>query len=174
MKKNIKSLIRQNWGQIIAIILSLLVSVLLLYCNASKPSFLEASLVDIATIFFACFITFYLTEKINDNRRRNDCIEQVITEIEKMVIDEAIFAKSEWTFIYQASCANKIRYLKEAGFSCIQEDIDFIATHFQEIRELYSNHRNSQKELDVVKKDFQRLQSLICDKCTKIRIALYK
>ena len=174
MKNNIVKRLKQNWLQTLAITITILVALILCYYNKSRSQFLEASLTDVITIVFASCITFYLTEKINDNRRRNDCIEQVIIEIERMVMDEAIFAQDESTLTYQSSCANRIRYLQEAGFSHIQEDIDFIEEHFREIRELYSNHSKAKKELDVVKKDFQKQQRLICDKCTKIRIELYK
>lgn len=95
-------------------------------------------------------------------------------EIEKMILDNDIFKKDDNTLNYQASCANKIMYLQKAGFSNIQSDIDFIAEHFSEIRDLYSNHNSTDKELNIALKDFRRQQSLICDKCTKIRIELYK
>ena len=174
MKNNILKRLRKNWLQTSAIIFTVLVAFVLCCYNITKTQFFEASLTEVITIVFASFITFYLTEKINDNRRRNDCIEQVVMEIEKMVIDDAIFKKDENTLTYQASCANRIMYLQEAGFSHIQEDIDFIAEHFREIRDLYSNHNSTSKELNVVRKDFKKQQSLICDKCIKIRIELYK
>ena len=70
----------------------------------------------------------------------------------------------------QTSCANRIKYLKDARFSDFQDDINFIETHFQEIRDLYSSHEN---KLDEVIDDFRRHQCFICDKCSKIRIGLY-
>ena len=171
MKDHIIKRFKDNWLQTSTIVI---VACILIYSNYAKQEFLNASLIDIFTLIFASLITFYLTEKVNDNRRRNDCIEQVIMEIEKMILGEDIFKKGDNTLIYQASCANRIMYLQEAGFENIQKDIDFIANHFKEIRDLYSNHNSTNKELNLVIKDFRRQQSLICDKCMKIRIGLYK
>ena len=70
----------------------------------------------------------------------------------------------------QRSCANCIKYLKDAEFDDINGDILFIENHFKEIRDLYSYHQN---DLSSVRKDFERHQTLISDKCNKIRVGLY-
>ena len=165
--KSVKSLI------FIVIILTSIAS-LFIYNLMTYDAFWKASFVDIFTIGFAIIISFYIVEKNNDRRKRNDCIEHIVMEIEQLLNSEIIFKMGKETLNYQASCANRIKYLKDANFLDIQEDINFIADKFEEIRMLYSNHNNSKKNLDSVYEDFKRNQQYICDKCNKIRIWLYK
>lgn len=141
--------------------------------NSFLTTFWEASFVDIVTIGLAIFLSFYLTENLNDKRRRNDCIEHIIIEIEQMMNEDSIFSFDKKTLVQQASCANRIKYLKDAQFQDIQEDIDFIAREFGEIRDLYSNHNQTETKLKAVQIDFEKHRNLICDKCNKIRIGLY-
>lgn len=143
----------------------------LIFVNRKNEEFYSASLIDVMTIGIAIFISFLITQYGDNKRRRNDCIEHVILEIERMVSDEEIVdSKSNMTLLKQASCANRIKYLKDAKFSDIEEDIEFIEQQFQEIRDLYSNHKD---DLLTVKNDLERHQKLICDKCNKVRINLY-
>lgn len=141
--------------------------------NIFSTTFWKMSFVDIITIGLAVFLSFYLTENLNDERRRNDCIEHIIIEIEQMMYEDEMFSRSKKTFIRQASCANRIKYLKNAHFQDIQEDIGFIEREFQEIRDLYSNHNQTDKKLNDVRGDFERHRDFICDKCNKIRMGLY-
>lgn len=141
--------------------------------NFSSATFWDASFVDIITIGLAVFLSFYLTEKLNDERRRNDCIEHIIIEIEQMMDEDSVFSLDKKTLLHQRSCANRIKYLKDAKFQDIQEDIDFIAREFEEIRNLYSSHNQTEHKLRAVQVDFERHRNLICDKCNKIRVGLY-
>ena len=155
------------------LVISGIVLLVLGYPNFSSATFWEASFVDIITIGLAVFVSFYLTENLNDKRRRNDCIEHIIIEIEQMMYEDSMFLHDKKTLIRQASCANRIKYLKNAQFQDIQEDIDFIEREFQEIRDLYSSHNQTEKKLKEVQDDFERHRKLICDKCNKIRVGLY-
>lgn len=151
-----------------------IVFIILIASNYSSAEFFKATLVDIVSIGVVVLFTFFWTEKINDSRRKNDCIEHVIMEIQKMVSDSRIFSFDKRTLLLQASCANKIKYLQDANFKQIKEDVNFIADKFIEIRDLYSNHNQNENSLKEVEVDFEKYQSLICDKCDKIRIELYK
>lgn len=139
--------------------------------NCKKEDFFSASFIDILTIGIAIFISFMITEYSDNKRRRNECIEHIILEIEDMVSgDEIVNGESNMTLLKQSSCANRIKYLKDAKFTDIEQDIIFIEEQFQEIRDLYSNHKD---DLPSVKNDLERHQRLICDKCNKIRVNLY-
>ena len=154
-----------------SIIATICVALLLIVKNYKEATFFSASLVDIVTIIIAVFITYALTMSEDDRQRRNQCIEQIILEIEALVISESVFSEQRnVAFMKQRSCANRIKYLKDAGFEDINNDILFIENHFKEIRDLYSNHQN---DLDSVRSDFEKHQNLISDKCNKIRVGLY-
>lgn len=160
----------------IAVIVAIVVigtCVLLAAKNWNERSFFTAGLTDLITILLGLIITFFITEKLTDQRRRNDCIEHIIVEIESFVTEDKNFEIDKCTYIKQGSCANRIKYLKDAGFADIKEDIEFIETNFQNIRDLYSNHNQNEESLKSVKVDIDRHRINIVDKCSKIRIGLY-
>ena len=143
------------------------------YMNKKNLGFFKASLIDILTFAVGSFIIFLLSERNNNTRRRNDCIEHIITEIETIISDERFFSINRSALLLQASCANKIKYLKDANFPEIAADVAFIETKIQDIRELYSNHSSSEENLKSVIKDFEKKQIDVGDKCDKIRVLLY-
>lgn len=163
-----------KWKKYIALGIIVATITLLFTKNFEMPEFFKASFVDIITIILAVFITYYLTEKNNNIRRRNDCIEHILLEIEEMINDEIFFSTNKRARQHQSSCANRIKYIKEAGFYDIQEEINFIEEKFDEIRDLYSNHSQNKNELKKVFIDFERYRDYICDKCNKIRVEMYK
>ena len=163
--------IRKHKSLSYSIIATICVVFLLIEKNYKKTAFFEASLVDIVTIVIAVFITCTLTMSEDDRQRRNQCIEQIILEIEALVVNENVFCEqNQVAFMKQRSCANRIKYLRDADFDGITDDIVFIENHFNEIRDLYSNHKD---DLGSVRKDFEKHQNLISDKCNKIRVGLY-
>ena len=96
-------------------VIGVVIIITLLFINFSSTTFWNASFTEIITIGMAVFISFYLTEKLNDKRRRNDCIEHIILELEQMMNEEYIFSiDKKKSFMYQRSCANRIKYLKDA------------------------------------------------------------
>ncbi len=169
----IKEYFKRNPGAAISIIIVVGICAFLFIKNFKKSEFFSASAIDIITILLGALIAFYLTERMNDRRRRNDCIEHIISEIEAFVSEEANFKVDRGTLMKHASCANRIKYLKDASFSDIRDEISFIDDKFNEIRDLYSNHSKDQEALDTVKIDIDKRRDLIVDKCCKIRIGMY-
>ena len=164
---------KKNLGIAAFVVIIALACLFLVLKNIKTPNFLSASLIDIVTIILGVAITLFLTESLNDKRRRNDCIEHIIMEIESFISDDNNFKANPNTLMRQSSCANRIKYIKDAGFPDIKDDIDFIEQHYTEIRDLYSNHYQNETELQGVKKDIDKHRDLIVDKCCKIRVGLY-
>lgn len=159
------------------LIVSVAFLVLCLYLflvNKDNEEFWSASIVDIATIVIGVLIAFFLTERYTDTRRRNDCIEHIILEIEEAVSSESIFSIDRVTYLKQQSCANRIKYLKDAAFPDLLKDIEFIETNFDSMRDLYSHHNSSADDLSSVYLDMEKHRDNITDKCCKIRVELYK
>ena len=171
--KTIKNHFKRNLGVTISVLIVVGICTFLLFKNVKEAEFFSASAVDIITILLGALIAFYLTEQMTDRRRRNDCIEHIISEVEAFVSEEANFKIDKGTLMRQGSCANRIKYLKDASFSDIRKEVSFIDDKFNEIRDLYSNHCMDQKELDTVKIDIDKRRDLIVDKCCKIRIGIY-
>lgn len=171
--KMIKEYFKRNPGATVSIMAVLVICAFLFLKNIKGADFFTANAIDIITILLGALIAFYLTERMNDRRRRNDCIEHIVSEIEAFVSDEANFKVDKGTLMKHGSCANRIKYLKDASFSDIRDEISFIDDKFNEIRDLYSNHSKNQNELDTVKIDIDKRRDLIVDKCCKIRIGMY-
>ena len=171
--KRIGTYCRRNPASAATVIIVVIACAFLIVKNVNTKGFFIASAVDILTILLGAVIAFFLTERKNDVRRRNDCIEHVIMEIESFVSEDDNFKYGRSALMGQTSCANRIKYLKDARFKEIENDIAFVETHFEEIRNLYSNHNSAEEELNSVKKDIDRNRNLVTDKCCKIRIGLY-
>ena len=165
--------IKRNPGVYIALALVIGLCIFLFIKNVSDKKFASANLVEIVTILLGVFVAFFLVERMNDRRRKDDCIEHAVLEIEQFMEDDNNFKIGRISLMKQASCANRIQYLKNASFNEIKDDILFIETHFNEIRDLYSNHNSSEEELNRVKIDIDAHRNHIEDKCNKIRIGLY-
>ena len=150
---------------------SFLVIVSLVYANYWSSFFWQASMVNVVTIFIACFITYYWKGQKDNAVRRDSCIESIINEIEVMtMLPEIISDKKTIALSKQVACANRIKYLKDACFVDIKDDIDFIDEHFEQMRNLYSpSTKEMRKNLDKFKKQ----QELVAARCVKIRIGLY-
>lgn len=151
-----------------------IVCVVLIISNHKQENFFNADLIDIVTILLGSVITFLISEKNNRNVKRKECIERVIDFIEASVLDDMIFQPSDEALFKQYNCANRIKYLEKANFVETRNDIVFIRERFQILRELYSNHSHDPEELKKAKIDFDKYRRQIIDKCTKIRIELYK
>lgn len=170
---NIWKSIKRNPGVYVTLAFVVGVCVYLFIVNVSDEKFTSASIIDIVTILLGVFVAFFLAERMNDKRRRDDCIEHAVLEIEQFMEDDSNFKMGRGPLMKQASCANRIQYLKKASFKDIQEDISFIETHFNAVRDLYSNHNSTEEELNNIKIDLDGHRSNIADKCNKIRISLY-
>ena len=168
-----KYILRHKFPLIVSTIF-LLFCIYLIWLNKGNEDFWSASVVDITSILIGVLIAFFITERYTDTRRRNDCIEHIILEIEDAVSSESIFSMDRITYLKQQSCANRIKYLKDAAFPDLVKDIEFIETNFESIRDLYSNHNSSAESLSSVYLDVKKHRDNITDKCCKIRVELYK
>lgn len=152
----------------------IILCIFLIYKNWKQAEFFAANLTDIITLIVGIVIAVFITERLTDQRRRNDCIEHIVMEIESFITNDDNFRIDKSTYIKHGSCANRIKYLKDAGFTDIKGDIEFIESNFENIRDLYSHHNQSDEELLRVKLDIDKHRTNIVDKCNKIRIGLYR
>ena len=159
--------------EIIIVVVAILLCIFLICKNYKDPCFFRADIIDILTILIGSIFVIYFSERMTDRRRRNDCIEHIVEEIEQYILDDNNYKINKSTFIKHQSCANRIKYLRDASFTDIKDDIEYIQRHFEEIRTLYSNHSNSEEELEAIRVDIDRHRANINDKCSKIRIGLY-
>jgi hypothetical protein len=152
-----------------------LISIILIWKNCNTNDFYEANLLQILTFILATMISFSFVQHRTDKRRKVDCIEHIIIEIQNLINNnEILFSLEREALILQSSIANKIKYLKEKGFSQTTPDIDYISSEFEELRSLYANHKQSTQDLDTIKEDLNRHKINISTKCDKVRLTLYE
>lgn len=168
--ENLILYIKKYWLAIIFFV----ILIILFICNVGDEDFFDVSFINILTLFIGFFISFYLTQHFTDKRRKVDCIEHIIIEIQHSIMQKEMYTINPNALFYQSSCANKIKYLEEASFPELKNDLKFISDKFNEIRDLYSNHNGSEESLLQVQSDFERHKVQINDKCDKIRLIIYK
>ena len=155
---------------IIAIILGFIV-----YKNIHNDNFWDTNIIQLLTLMLTSIISFFFVQHLTDKRRKIDCIEHIIVEIQHTIEnDETIFSFNKTALSMQASIGNRLKHLKEHSFCKVQSDINYVYDEYTELRELYSNHNQNVESLESIKTDMQRHIHNISDKCDKIRLALYE
>lgn len=142
--------------------------------NYNSATFWTASFIQILTLTVTAILSFFFVQKLTDKRRKIDCYEHILTEIQNVINNDTyIFAISKEALLLQQSIANKIKYLKEHSFTEIKSDLEYIEDQFQELRDLYGNHKSSTFDLEKVNLDMLKHKTNISDKVDKIKLKLY-
>jgi len=142
--------------------------------NFGNENFWEANLIQILTLLLTSILSFYLVQHLTDKRRKVDCIDHILCEIQcSLETDETIYSDCKEALRKQGTIANRIKLLKEYSFSQIQSEIEYISKEFEETRDLYSNHFQKAEGLEPIIDDINRHKDNIMLKCDKIRIMLY-
>ncbi|MEG2440987.1 MAG: hypothetical protein RSB37_05720, partial [Acetivibrio sp.] len=63
--------------------------------------------------------------------------------------------------------------ISENGFKEIQDDMNYIEAEFNELRELYGNHKSTDDELNSIREDLSRHKIRISSRCTKVKLRLF-
>ena len=148
---------------------------LFLFCkNFNSSNFWTANFIQILTLIVTSGLSFFFVQKLTDKRRKIDCYEHILNEVQNIVENNAtIFSVDKEALLLQKSIANKIKYLKEHSFSEIKSDLEYIENQFQELRDLYGNHNSSSYELKNIELDMLKHKTNISDKIDKIKLELY-
>lgn len=164
----------KNKFNILFFVITVPIAGFLIFKNWGTENFWDASFIQIATLFVAATLSFFFVQKLTDKRRKVDCFDHVLTEIQnKIDNDIIIFSLNKNALTLQKSIANKIKHLKEHSFPKIKEDLEYIENQFEELRSLYGNHRTSDADLKSVEPDMIRHKTNISDKIDKIKLELY-
>lgn len=156
---------------IIACVIGLII---LIIHNLNSDDFLKASLFDIISITVSSVILFIIAKMFDENIKKQEKIISMISRLQNdIVFKDDLYIINDRTLQLYSSCDNRIKYLKDySDINAIRKELEFINSHFMEIRQLYSNHNTSNSELQSVMKDINRHRMLIDDKCEKIIIML--
>ena len=140
-------------------------------------AFFDATIYQILSLSFAVVITFMLTQKKNDERRKIDMLEKMIASIQKDIQNPEVFGydseeSRELALLNQKSLANRIDILTETCKN--NKDIEYIERELGELREIYGTHMNDGEYMKKSSRDLKRHIVNIEDKCSKIIFDLYK
>lgn len=157
------------------ILIVLVIASVMIFRNYKYSTFWNANLIQILTITLTAIISFFFVQRLTDRRRKIDCFEHILTEIQNLINNnDVIFSYDKNATNLQKSVANKIKHLKDHGFKEISADLEYINNEFTELRELYDNHNQSVDSLKAITLDLNRHKINISDKIDKIRLSLYE
>ena len=142
--------------------------------------FFSANVYQVISLLFVLFITFLLTQRKNDYRRKIDMLDKMVVGIQEDISHgEIVSYKTEEqrsiALLKQKSIANRIQYLKESKIhNGIEYDVDYIAKEMERLREFYGAHMDDINYMEKSSADFEKYIVNICDKCFSIRLKLYE
>ena len=145
---------RKKITNFLFVVIIVILSGFLISKNYSSENFWTASFIQILTLIVTSGLSFFFVQKLTDKRRKIDCYEHILNEVQNIVENNTkIFSVEKEALLLQKSIANKIKYLKEHSFSEIKSDLEYIENQFQELRDLYGNHSTNIYELKNIELD---------------------
>lgn len=165
---------KKHTKEIIFIIFVFAGAITIVLLNFRDPDFWSANIVQVLTLVISVFLSFFLVQRFTDKRRKIDCYEEILNNIQETIcLNEIIFSNSQEALLLQKSVANKIKHLKDHSFKEVQSDLEYIDNEFTELRQLYSNHQQSSDSLQSIELDLTRHKTNISGKIDKIMLTLY-
>lgn len=158
---------------IVAVVILLGVAIFNIITDAA--GFWTTNITSLLSILAVLFISYYLTQMKNDERKRIDNIERLILKIQQEVTDEKlIHGKRNMCLMYQRSTNNKIEFLQNQNLVSICDGLKYIHEQFQSLRDMYSDNMNDPDFPDSIEQDFRRIEVNIVDRCDMMLIELRK
>ena len=142
--------------------------------------FFKASIYQIVSLLFAIIITYLLTQKKNDARRKADMLEKMFLGIEKDITDKSLIQfvtvdERNIALLQQKSLASRLEYLKEAKICVdIASDVEYMAKEMENLREFYGAHMSDKDYMEKSTADMEKYIVNITDKCFAVRLKLYE
>ena len=167
---------RNKTSVIVCIIAAaILLSVAIYNIVVDSTGFWKTNVTSLLSILAVLFISYYLTQMRNDERKKIDNIERLILKIQQEVASEKIIhGKSNMCLMYQRSINNKIEYLQNENLTSISDELKYIHEQFQSLRDMYGEHMNDSNFPGSIEPDFNRIIVNIVDKCDMMLIELRK
>lgn len=142
--------------------------------------FWQATFYQIMSLLAVVFITYFLTQRLNDKRRKIDTVDHLLNEIQMMVNRQELHGYIEsqdksMALMYQRLLANKVECLKRYGKlgADIQNDVNYISNQCEEMKEFYGTHMEDKEYMKKSLMEFQKYTLNISERCDNIRIKLF-
>lgn len=165
---------------IILIFILIAISLFLIFFNYKMVNFWKITLKDIITFDFAIFFTYYLTESKQDQRIKNEKLNNVIEDISNS-IDEVNqinfkldFSNRQFTLLIR-KINNKVNVLKELNNGVIDDSkITYIVDQIGMLDSFVSEHIKDIEYLDKSRTTIEMHINNIENKCDEIFVQVFK
>lgn len=167
---------KKNW---IVLIFVAMVAALTIYNLIKNTDFFDASMSSLISIVAVLLISYYLTQRKNDDRRKLENVDRLLTKIQeelknKEICDASSEEKIEQALILQRSLGNKLKYYMDYCNEKEKRDAKYMFEEFKRVRELYGNHMNDSEYIRKSKGDFKNILTKIDDKCEELHLLIFK
>jgi len=164
---------------ILGAIIIVLVSIFAFY-NYKKcpPTFFNATFIDILNLVFIVVFTYFLVEMKSTQRKRKECIENLIGKLSNILDDTRLYIidsedNKRHVRITQRSITSKIEVLKKFNCEDIKNDVNYIGEQFDNYWDIVSDHIDNLDKLKDSSSTLMRHINNIQNKLDVIIIKLY-
>lgn len=167
--------------QKISLVVLLIVLIIVMICSwiFDYRNFFDVSAGSVISIFIALYLSFYLTQQLNDKREQIRHVEMMVLDIRKIINDDAFFQLDDeddrkMTTVLHRRVSNKIDILANClAETELQGEVQKMKESFQEAREFYGNHVDDIEYLKKSRADIMRYIEKIETCCDQIIAKLY-
>jgi hypothetical protein len=173
----------KTWARVMAYIFILILVVVISYAAIrnykDNKEFWDLSFFNIATLAVAVSVSFYLTQRFSDIRKKKEIFQLILTDIQGVVGAAESYSINEGTeqeivlMRLRGTNAKLTSAQKCAGKLGISKDMNFICDKFREYETFVSDHISDMGYLSKSTKELQRPLNLIYDRIYEMLIKLY-
>lgn len=155
---------------IIIVVIGLVWSAYNIFVIGDCKTFFGANLFQILTIMIAIVISFYISQKMTDRRRKADVIEKMLYSIQDRLSCKEIILSSKREISLPAlrEVENNLKHLKEHCFPNQEEDFKILYDKFEILRELFDESFMQESRLNELKPKMICAINVINSKCNEI------
>ncbi len=111
-----------------------------MYNIVFNKDFFKTPLTTLVSVLVAIILSYYLTQRKVDDRRRKEKIDQLLYKIQGIVLEDNFIIVQDTDLILHRSVANKIQYLEKNIPDEIRDDVNRLANIFKDYRYFYGEH----------------------------------
>ena len=170
--------LKYYWKDFALIIIVIITDLFLFFKNISNKDFFEMNLYQIISISLIVIVSFYLTQKTQDYRKKKEIVVNIVEKISAIVQEIDLESmKSDNCKIFMSknrAIDNKITILlKIAKRYNINDEVQYLKRENDEAKVLVSTRIGNLTELNTIYQDVTRHKGNIQNKCDEILFKLY-
>lgn len=173
MKKNVKTIGFIFMLFICSIFLSVVAN------SYGNNQFWNFNIITLLTLNVTIFFSFYIVQRINSNRRKEDFIIKSINELEDILHSRKIRDTENSNSIKKArlmqrTIATRLEIIKGIAPNCIMNELKKSGDIFNEYKELFDNNYSNKDMMESKEEEFDRIENVLVNIFFEIKVDLYK